>query len=293
MSWGLENRLSKIIQKDGKTLMFAVDHGYFLGAIKGLEQPKEMLKKLTPYADAVMLTRGLLTNCVSSDIKKPVILRADGGPSIGAAKEKIHSLADHDVMITVEDALRLNASAVAISIFVGTEYETKTMKNLSKMVSEAEKYGLPVLAVTAVGLSLDNLKEDPKYLSLACRMAAEHGAHVVKTYYCTDGFEEVTGGCPVPVVMAGGKKVDEEIKALEQAYNAINKGAIGVDMGRNIFQSPNSLKMIKALKKIIHKGFTPEQAYWQTPEGPYTKLDKKEKVSETVDDKTAEESIPL
>ncbi|MBM3200664.1 hypothetical protein FJZ53_07020, partial [Candidatus Woesearchaeota archaeon] len=175
----------------------------------------------------------------------------------------------------------------------GTEYETQTIKNLSKMVSEAQKYDLPVLAVTAVGLNLDNLKEDPKYLSLACRMAAEHGAHIVKTYYCTNGFEEVTGGCPVPVVMAGGKKVDDEIKALQQAYNAISKRAIGVDMGRNIFQSDNSLKIIKALRKIIHKGFTPEQAYWQTPEGPYTKLDKKGKVSETVDDKTAEESIPL
>lgn len=260
MSWGLENRLSKIIQKDGKTLMFAVDHGYFLGAIKGLEQPKKMLKKLAPYADALMLTRGLLTNCVSSDIKKPVILRADGGPSIGAAKKGIHSLADHELMITLEDALKLNASAIAVSIFVGTEYETQTIKNLSKMVSEAEKYGMPVLAVTAVGMNLDELKENAEYLSLACRMAAEHGAHIVKTYYCTNGFEEVTGGCPVPVVMAGGKKVDEEIKALQQAYNAISKGAIGVDMGRNIFQSKNPLRMIKSLRKIIHEGCTPENS---------------------------------
>lgn len=260
MSWGLENRLSRIIKRDGKTLMFAVDHGYFLGAIKGLEKPRDMLKGIIPYADAVMLTRGLLTSSVKSNVDKPVILRADGGPSIAGDKQGVNTLANHEIMITLEDALKLNASAVAISIFVGTEYETQTMKNLSRMVSEAERYGMPVLAVTAVGRSLDSLKEDSKYLSLACRMAAEHGAHFVKTYYCQNGFEEVTGSCPVPVVMAGGK-AGEPLAALEQTYLAIKKGAVGVDMGRNIFQADNPKLMIKAVRAVVHKGYSHGEAF--------------------------------
>jgi len=269
MSWGLENRLSRIIQKDGKTLMFAVDHGYFLGAITGLEKPKKMLEEITPYADAVMLTRGLLTTSLNSNIEKPIILRADGGPSISGEKKKVNTLANHKLMITLEDALKLNASAIAISIFVGTEYETKTMKNLSKMVSEAEKYGMPVLAVTAVGTELDSLKaqktEEDKdkfrqYLTLACRMASEHGAHIVKTYYCKEGFEEVTGNCLVPVVMAGGKAGDGTLSALEETYQAIQKGAVGVDMGRNIFQAENPQAMIESVKRVIHKGYDPNNA---------------------------------
>lgn len=260
MSWGLKNRLSRIIQKDEKTLMFAVDHGYFLGAITGLENPRTMLEKITPYADAVMLTRGLLTSSLSYKTEKPIILRADGGPSIAGDKKEVNTLANHEIMLTLEDALNLNASAIAISIFVGTEYETQTMKNLSQMVSEAEKYGMPVLAVTAVGRNLNDLKEDATYLGLACRMAAEHGAHMVKTYYCENGFEEVTGGCPVPVVMAGGKAGDP-LGALEQTYNAIKKGAIGVDMGRNIFQAKHPKAMIKAIRSIVHKGYKPKKAY--------------------------------
>lgn len=266
MSWGLENRLSKIIREDGKTLMLAVDHGYFLGAITGLEQPKKMLEEIMPYADAVMLTRGLLTTSISPKTDKPIILRADGGPSIAGEKANVNTLANHEIMITLEDALKLNASAVAISIFVSTEYETQTMKNLSRMVSEAEKYGLPVLAVTAVGASLDNLRkkenqeEFKRYLKLACRIAAEHGAHIVKTYYCEQGFEEVTKGCLVPIVMAGGK-AGKPLATLEQAYNAVKKGAIGVDMGRNIFQAENPKAMIKAVRSIIHEGWNHREAF--------------------------------
>ncbi|MFH1637697.1 MAG: 3-hydroxy-5-phosphonooxypentane-2,4-dione thiolase [Candidatus Woesearchaeota archaeon] len=260
MNWGLENRLSRIIQKDGRALMFAVDHGYFLGAIAGLEKPRKMLKGVTPHSDAVMLTRGMLTQ-LSPQTGKPIILRADGGPSIAGDKLGVSTLADHEIMITIEDALRLNASAVAISVFVGTEYETQTMRNLSAMVNEAKKYGLPVLAVTAVGRKLDELKDDPKYLGLACRMSAEHGADIVKTYYCTNGFEEVTGGCFVPVVMAGGKAGDGPMAALEQAHNAVSKGAIGVDMGRNIFQSENPIGMIKAVKSVVHGRLSPTEAH--------------------------------
>jgi len=268
MSWGLENRISKIIQPDGKTLMFAVDHGYFLGAIKGLEKPKKMMEKISVSTDAIMLTRGFLTSSLNPKTDRPIILRADGGPSIAGAKAKppVNNLANHEVMITLEDALKLNASAVAISIFVGTKYETQTMKNLSKMVSEAEKYGMPVLAVTAVGTELDNLrekenqKEFKRYLKLACRMASEHGAHIVKTYYCEKGFEEVTESCLTPVVMAGGKS-GNPLAALKETYQAIKKGAIGVDMGRNIFQAQNPAKMITAIRSIIHKDSKPKEAY--------------------------------
>lgn len=270
MSWGLENRLSRIIQKDGKTLMFAVDHGYFLGPITGLEQPQEMFKEVVPYADAIMLTRGLLTTSLDSNIDKPVILRMDGGPSIAGEKKGTNTLPNHEIMTPLEVALRLNASAIAISIFVGSEYETQTMKNLSDMVGKAEKYGLPVLAVTAVGADLDKLKaqetkEDRKnfrqYLALSCRMAAEWGAHIVKTYYCEDGFEEVTGSCLVPIVMAGGKSKGGSLAALEQTYNATKKGAIGVDMGRNIFQAENPKAMIKAIRSVVHEGYKPKKAY--------------------------------
>jgi len=262
MDWGLENRLSRIIQKDGRTLMFAVDHGYFLGAIKGLKKPKRMLNKISLYADAVMLTKGMATHALNPTTTKPIILRADGGPSIAGEINEVSKLSDHRMMSTIEDAIRINASAIAISIFVGTEHEAQTMQNLSKTVIEAEKYNIPVLAVTAVGRNLDELKEDSRYLSLACRMASEYGANIVKTYYCSKGFEDVTGGCLSPVVMAGGKSGDP-LGALEQAYNAVKKGAIGVDMGRNIFQAKNPDEMIMAVESIIHGSMTHKQAYEQ------------------------------
>jgi len=269
MSWGLKNRLSRIIQKDGRTLMFAVDHGYFLGAITGIKQPKKMLDKIVPYADAVMLTRGMVNSALRYDTSQPIILRADGGPSIAAEKNNSNKLSNHEIMITLEDAVKLNASAVAISIFVGTKHETQTMNNLSRMVSEAEKYGMPVLAVTAVGAELDAMKAQSnkkdkekfrQYLTLACRMASEHGAHLVKTYYCKEGFSEVTGSCLVPVVMAGGKAGDP-LGALKETYEAVKGGAIGVDMGRNIFQSVNPVAMIKSVRSVIHEGYRPNKAF--------------------------------
>lgn len=252
MDWGMKNRLSRIIKpKDGRTVMLAVDHGYFMGPTTGLEKFDEMVNPLLPYADALMLTRGALRNYISPDVDIPIILRVSGGTSI-IGKELLHE----GVIVSMEDAIRLNVSAVAFSILVGAEFERDTLLGLTQIIDEAERYGIPVLAVTAVGR---DMAKDAKYLSLASRMAAELGAHMVKTYYC-ENFGKVVETCPVPVVIAGGKKQPEK-DALKMAYNAIQDGASGVDMGRNIFQSECPVGMIKAVHAIIHENATPDEAY--------------------------------
>ncbi len=252
MSWGKKNRLSRIIQKDGHTVMLALDHGYFLGPTRMLEKPGETIKPLIPYADALMLSRGVLRNCFDPQEKVPVVLRVSGGTSV-IGKD----LSDEGIATSMEDAVRLNASAVALSIFVGTVHEKQTILNLAKLVDEGEKAGMPVLAVTAVGKELE--KRDARYLGLCCRIAAEFGASFVKTYYC-EGFEKVVEGCPVPLVIAGGPKLETELDALKMAYDAIQKGAVGVDMGRNIWQSPNAIPMIKAVRAVVHDNHTPKEA---------------------------------
>lgn len=251
MCWGLDNRLNRIIKQDNRTVMLAVDHGYFLGPTTGLEVPKKTIKPLLPYADSLMLTRGILRTSVDSDTSVPIVLRVSGGNSI-LSKE----LSDEDITVSMEDAIRLNVSAVALSIYVGSEYEHRTIVNLSKLVDEGEKYGIPVLAVTAVGREM---VRDAKYLGLCCRIAAEMGAHFVKTYYCED-FEKVVKNCPVPVVIAGGKKTSEK-DALKLAFDAVSHGATGVDMGRNIFQSENPVAMIKAVRAIVHENASVDDAY--------------------------------
>ncbi len=251
MCWGLENRLSHIIKQDNRTVMLAVDHGYFLGPTSGLEVPGETIKPLLPYADSLMLTRGILRTSVDPNTPVPIVLRVSGGNSI-IGKE----LSDEDITVSMEDALRLNVSAVALSIYIGSEYEHRTIVNLSKLVDEGEKYGIPVLAVTAVG---KEMARDTKYLGLCCRIAAEQGAHFVKTYYCED-FEKVVESCPVPLVIAGGKKIPEK-DALKLAFDAVSRGATGVDMGRNIFQSKNPVAMIKAVRAIVHENASVDEAY--------------------------------
>lgn len=251
MCWGLENRLSRIFQKDNHTIMLAVDHGYFLGPTSGLEVPKKTIEPLISFADSLMLTRGILRTSISSDIPVPIVLRVSGGNSI-IGKE----LSDEDITVSMEDAIRLNVSAVALSIYVGSEYQHRTIINLSRLVDEGEKYGIPVLAVTAVGREM---VRDSKYLALCCRIAVEHGAHFVKTYHCKD-FRKVVESCPVPLVIAGGKKIPEK-DALQVAFNAIQDGASGVDMGRNIFQSTHPVAMIKAVRTIVHKNASVDDAY--------------------------------
>ena len=251
MDWGQQNRLSKIIKpKTGRALMLAVDHGYFLGPTTGLEDFKAAIEPLLPYCDTLFLTRGMLRRCVDPDTDVPVMLRASGGTSI-VGPELLHE----GITISVEDVLRLNAVGIGYSITVGMPWERDTILDFSRWVDDCERYGLIAMAVTAVG---KDMAKDARYLSLACRMAAEHGAHVVKTYYC-DGFEKVVDSCPVPIVMAGGKKIPE-LDALTMAYNAIQAGAVGVDMGRNIFQSEDPVAMIQAVRALIHEGVTPKEA---------------------------------
>jgi 3-hydroxy-5-phosphonooxypentane-2,4-dione thiolase len=253
MDWGMKNRISKIIRpEDNRCVMLAVDHGYFLGPTERLEVPSNTIKPLLSYADSLMLTRGILRTSVNPNSNIPVVLRVSGGSSIIG-----EDLSNETITTSVEEAIRLNATCLALSIFVGSKYEHQTLSNLAKLVDEGERYGIPVLAVTAVG---KEMARDARYLSLACRIAAELGAHIVKTYYC-ENFEEVVEGCPIPVIIAGGKKLPKENDALELAYNAVQHGAAGVDMGRNIWQSDYPIEMIKAVRSIVHENLNVNEAY--------------------------------
>lgn len=250
-SWGLQNRLARIIRpKTGRTVMLAIDHGYFLGPTTGLEKPGQTIEPVQDFADALMLTRGVLRTSVKESIQTPIVLRVSGGTSI------LTPLSNEGLTVAMEDAIRLNVSAVALSIFVGSEHERQTLLNLTELVDQGERYGIPVLAVTAVGKEMNR---DARYLGLCCRIAAELGAHFVKTYYC-EGFDKVVENCPVPVVIAGGKKVLEK-EALELTYQAIQHGACGVDMGRNIFQSDHPAAMIQAVRSIVHENKTAQEAF--------------------------------
>ena len=252
MDWGMKNRLSKIIKpRDGRCLMLAVDHGYFLGPTERLENASETIRPLLPYADSLMLTRGILRNCVPAERDIPIVLRVSGGTSIVG-----EDLSKETITTSIEDAIKLNVSCLALSIFVGSKYEHQTLASLAKLVDEGEKNGIPVLAVTAVG---KDMGRDARYLALACRIAAELGAHIVKTYYC-DNFERVVEACPVPLVVAGGKKL-AEMDALKLAYDSVTHGAAGVDMGRNIWQSDHPVAMIKAVKTIVHNKANVKEAY--------------------------------
>jgi putative autoinducer-2 (AI-2) aldolase len=253
MEWGMKNRLSRLIQADGKALFLPVDHGYFQGPTHMLEKPGETIKPLLPYADAVMLTRGVLRNCVDPAIGKPVILRVSGGTSVVG-----EDLANEAITTSIQEIIRLNASAVSMSVFVGSKYEHQSLTNLAKLVDACEDYGIPVMAVTAVGRELE--KRTARYLALCCRIAAELGARVVKTYYCEDGFEKVVEGCPVPVVIAGGPKVDSQMEVFKFVYDGMQKGAIGVNLGRNIWQTEHPVAAIRAIRGIIHDNYTPQEA---------------------------------
>jgi len=244
MDFGLANRMARILKPpSGRTVMLAVDHGYFQGPTTGLEEPGRAIAPLLPHADSLMLTRGVLRSSVPVDTDLPFVLRVSGGTSI------LRELSGEGLTVAIEDAIRLNASAITLSVFVGAEGERTTLLNLAKLVDEGQKYGIPVLAVTAVGR---DMVRDARYLGLACRICAELGAHFVKTYFC-DGFEEVVRATPVPLVIAGGKKLPER-EAIELAWKAIAAGARGVDMGRNIFQSDCPVGMIRAVRAVVHQG---------------------------------------
>jgi putative autoinducer-2 (AI-2) aldolase len=254
MEWGMKNRLAQLIQKDGKALFLPIDHGYFQGPTHKLEKPGETIRPLLKYADALMLTRGVLRNCVDPANTKPIILRVSGGTSVVG-----EDLANEGLITSLNEIVRLNASAVSMSVFVGSKYEHQSLLNLARLVDECEDYGIPVMAVTAVGKELE--KREARYLALSCRIAAELGARVVKTYYCTENFEKVVEGCPVPVVMAGGPKANSELKVFEFIHDGIVKGAIGVNLGRNIWQSEHPVAAIRAIRAIIHEDYTPQEAH--------------------------------
>jgi putative autoinducer-2 (AI-2) aldolase len=253
MDWGMANRMSQLIKpRTKKAVWLAVDHGYFLGPVSKLEEPAKTIKPLLPYTDALMLTRGVLRNCVDAGLDIPVILRVSGGNSIVGP-----ALSNEGIQTSMEEAVRLNAAAVAVSIYIGTEHEHQTLMALGGLVNEGQRYGMPVLAVTAVGKELE--KRDARYLGLCCRIAAELGAQAVKTYYCED-FGRIAGSCPVPLVIAGGPKLKTPLDALKLAHDAVREGAAGVDMGRNIWQSENPVGMIKAIRAIVHDNASVSEA---------------------------------
>jgi putative autoinducer-2 (AI-2) aldolase len=253
MEWGMQNRLSRLIQKDGKALFLPIDHGYFQGPTHSLEQPGKTIQPIIQYADGLMLTRGVLRNCIDPAIEKPIIMRVSGAVSVVG-----EDLANESVVTSIQEILRLNASAVSMSVFVGTKYENKSLSNLAKLVDECEDYGVPVMAVCAVGKELE--KREARYLALAARIAAEIGARVVKTYYCKEKFEKVVEGCPVPIVIAGGPKTETQKEVFDFVYDGLQKGAIGVNLGRNIWQTEHPVASIRAIRAIIHEGYTAQEA---------------------------------
>jgi len=252
MQWGMANRLARLIQQDGHVLILPVDHGYFQGPTRKLEEPWKTIEPLVDYADGLFITRGVLRSCVEPDVTVPIVLRVSGGTSM-VGKD----LANEGITTSLEEAIRLNVCALGLSIFVGTDYEKESLLNLAKLVDEGERYGMPVMAVTAVGKELE--KRDARYLAMCCRIAAELGARVVKTYWCED-FERVTTGCPVPVIMAGGPQVDTEREVFDFVHDGMQKGAIGVNLGRNIWQNEHPVAMIRAIQSIIHEEATPAEA---------------------------------
>lgn len=254
MDWGIENRLSRLIREDGRCQFLPIDHGYFQGPTSCLENPSKTIDGLLAYADGLFVTRGVLRSSVPSDCQTPIILRVSGGTSIIGA-----DLSNESLITSIDEILRLNASAVGISIFVGSEYEHQTLTNLAWLVDECEQYGIPVMAVTAVGKELE--KRTARYLALSCRIAAELGARIVKTYYCDEDFDKVVEGCPVPVVIAGGPKCETELEVFEFVYDGIQKGAIGVNLGRNVWQNPHPVPMMRALNAVIHNNATPQEAF--------------------------------
>lgn len=256
LEWGMQSRLARVFNpRSNRTVMLAFDHGYFQGPTTGLERIDLSIAPLFGETDVLMCTRGILRSQVPAATNKPVVLRASGGNSI------LSELSNECVAVTMEDALRLNVSAVAAQVYIGSPYEHQSISNIIKLVDAGNRYGMPVLAVTGVG---KEMARDARYFSLASRIAAEMGATFVKTYFVEEGFEKVTASCPVPIVIAGGKKLPED-KALEMCWRALDQGASGVDMGRNIFQSEAPLAMLKAVKKVVHDGMSAREAYqfWQ------------------------------
>jgi putative autoinducer-2 (AI-2) aldolase len=251
LDWGMKNRLSRIFNPDtGRTVMFAIDHGYFQGPTTGLERIDLTIVPLMYYADAIMLTRGILRTSVPPSLTKPIVMRCSGGPSI------LKELSNEELAVDIEDAIRMNVAAITLQVFIGGEFETRSVHNMTRLVDMGLRYGIPTMAVTAVG---KDMVRDARYFRLACRICAELGAQIIKTYYVPEDFQTVTASCPVPIVMAGGKKIPV-LDALTMAYNAVQEGASGVDMGRNIFQADAPKAMMQTVRKVVHENLKPADA---------------------------------
>jgi len=252
LGWGMKNRLARIFNPEtGRTVMLAFDHGYIMGPTSGIERMDLSIPPLIPHVDCLMCTRGAIQSCIDPTVNKPFVMRSSTGATL------LKDLSNEVIGVAIEDAVRLNASAVTCQVCIGAEYEKETLANLSYLINEGNRHGIPTLGVTAVG---KEMVRDSRYLGLATRVIAENGAHFVKTYYCEPGFDEVVAGCPVPIVIAGGKKLPE-LDALRMAYKAIDQGALGVDMGRNIFLAEDPLAMVQAVKAVVHQHEKPEKAF--------------------------------
>jgi putative autoinducer-2 (AI-2) aldolase len=252
MDWGMQNRLHQLMP-NGKCFFLPIDHGYFQGPTTGLEKPGQTIAPLLSFCDALFCTRGVLRSAIDPTRSKPIVLRVSGCTSVVG-----QDLANEELTTTVEEALRLNAQAVGVSVFIGSDFERQTLKNLASMVNQCERFGIPVMAVTAVGKEME--KRTARYLALCCRIAAELGARVVKTYWCDQDFEKVVNGCPVPVIMAGGPKCETDHEVLEFVHDGMSKGAVGINLGRNVWQNPNAVPMAKALQAIIHQNIPLKEA---------------------------------
>jgi len=250
LDFGMQHRLARIFGADGRTVMLAFDHGYFQGPTSGLERVDLGIVPLAPHVDALMATRGVFRAVVPSAVDNALVLRASGGPSI------LKELSDERLAMDIEDAVRIDAAAAAVQVFIGGEHETQSIANLTTLVDGGLRSGIPVMGVTAVG---KEMARTSRYFGLATRIIAEMGAQLVKTYFVEEGFEEVTAACPVPVIMAGGKKLPV-LDALGMAYKAMDQGAAGVDMGRNIFQRRVPIAMVQAVSAVVHDGVAPEAA---------------------------------
>ena len=272
--WGLQNRLSNVFNpKTGRTIMLAFDHGYFMGPTTGLERVDKTILPLEPHCDCLMLTRGIQRSIIPASTQKAIALRASGGTSmvspmdewegdyngnpIKLARPGYEPLSNEDTAVDIEDALRLNASVLAVQVFIGGQHERQSLKNMTKLIDAANRYGIAVMGVTAVGRAMERT---PAYFRLATRIMAELGCHIIKCYHTDTEFETITSCCPVPIVIAGGKK-RPELDALQMAYDACEQGASGVDMGRNIFQSDDPVAMMKAVRAVVHEGAKPQEGY--------------------------------
>jgi len=251
LDFGMRHRLARIFGPDGHTAMLAFDHGYFQGPTSGLERVDLNIVPLAPYVDALMATRGIFRSVIPAGVNNAVVLRSSGGPSI------LKELSNEHVAMDMADAVRIDAAAVAVQVFIGGEFETQSIKNLNTQIDAGMGVGIPVLGVTAVG---KDMVRDARYFGLATRIIAEFGAQIVKTYYVDEGFNQVTSGCPVPIIMAGGKKLPAK-EALDMAFKAMDEGAAGVDMGRNIFQRQDPIAMVQAVRGVVHDCLTTQQAH--------------------------------